>query len=86
MEDKTVRSKKNKEIRRVIRRLIEHYGPQDSRKIIRIIAKAYNVPRQRIAGNLSASVCQLKTVKIQILIPKQRSLLLLDCAGYNARC
>lgn len=55
---------KNKQIRRAMRKYVERYGRQDTRKIIAAFAKAYKTTKQRISGNLSALKCIDGTVSI----------------------
>ena len=54
----------NKAIRRAIRKYIEHYGKQDSRKVIDIFAKDYHTTKQRISGNLSCMICIENSIQI----------------------
>jgi hypothetical protein len=65
----------NKEIRRAIRKFMEHYGSQNTRKIIRLFAAAYNEPLQRISGNLTALEYCDNSITISTIIPHKYSLM-----------
>ncbi len=56
---------KNKFMRRIMRRYLKKFGPQDSREFIALFAHAFKTTKQRISGNLSCLVCIDKTVSIQ---------------------
>ena len=45
-----------------MRKFIEHYGAQDTRKMTALFATAYKTTKQRIAGNLKTMKYDEKTV------------------------
>lgn len=59
----------NKKIRRAMRKFVERYGEQDTRKMTTLFSKAYGTTKQRIAGNLRTMKYDEKTVQITTLIP-----------------
>lgn len=63
------RLQENKQLRRAIRRLLLHYGASDTRHITTIVARAYKIPKQRVAGNLRSMVYDSKSCTIQTHIP-----------------
>lgn len=68
----------NKQIRRAIRKYLEHTrrGVTNTRHITKIFAKGYKIPRQRVAGNLLPIVAYEKPEHAIItVIPNKRSYL-----------
>lgn len=65
----------NKSIRRAMRKFVKHYGPQDTRKMIDIFAKAYATTKQCIAGNLKTMEYDEKTITIDTLVPSYCSVM-----------
>ena len=59
----------NKQVRRTIRRLLLHCGTSDTRHITTVVARAYKIPRQQVAGNLRSMVYDYRTCMIQTYIP-----------------
>ena len=54
----------NKQIRRIMRNFVKHYGPQDTRKMTALLSAACKTTKQRIAGNLRTMKYDEKTIKI----------------------
>lgn len=42
----------NKQIRRIMKNFVKHYGSQDTRKMTALLSTACKTTKQRIAGNL----------------------------------
>lgn len=59
----------NKKIRRAMRKFVEHYGQQDTRKMTILFSTAYGITKQHIAGNLRAMKYDEKTIQITTYIP-----------------
>jgi len=47
----------NSTIRRVMKKYVKKYGPQDTRVIINKFSKIFHTTKQRISGNISFMSC-----------------------------
>lgn len=65
----------NKSIRRAMRKFIEHYGAQDTRKMTALFATAYKTTKQRIAGNPKTMKYDEKTINIKTVVPAAYSVM-----------
>ena len=68
----------NTEIRREIKRFVQHYGPTDTRKLIAILSAAYGRPRQAMAADLRWYRKLYTRAKLEVIIPGIKSV-----AGYD---
>lgn len=59
----------NKQIRRILRRFLQHYGSQDTRKMTALLSAACKTTKQRIAGNLRTMLYDEQTIQITTHIP-----------------
>ncbi len=59
----------NKQIRRIMKNFVKHYGPQNTRKMTALLSAACKTTKQRIAGNLKTMKYDEKTIQITTHIP-----------------
>lgn len=59
----------NKQIRRIMKNFVKHYGSQDTRKMTALLSAACKTTKQRIAGNLKTMKHDEKTIQITTHIP-----------------
>lgn len=59
----------NKQIRRIMKNFVKHYGPQDTRKMTALLSAACKTTKQRITGNLKTMKYDEKTIQITTHIP-----------------